>query len=76
MTYWIYESWSLNKAIVHKADCDFCQNGSNRQGETRGRANGNWLGPFGDGGKAMEKARATNRGVIRPCKHCLEQKAA
>ena len=70
MMYWIYESWSHNKAIVHRGDCEFCQNGTNRQGEKTTR-NGSWTGPYATSAIAMAAATKTRRRVIRGCNHCM-----
>ena len=70
MSYWIYESWSHNKAIVHNGACEFCQNGTNRQGEKTTR-NGSWTGPYATTAIAMTEAVKTRRQIVRGCNHCM-----
>lgn len=70
MKYWIYESWSHNKAIVHNGSCEFCQNGTHRQGEKNTR-NGSWTGPYATPAIAMSAAIKTRRQIIRGCNYCM-----
>lgn len=69
-SYWVYESWPHNKAIIHKGECLYCQNGQNRQG-TRSDKDGAWRGPFLHPEKAVTAARATKRKINRHCRHCF-----
>ena len=69
MKYWVYESWPHNKAIVHRADCLFCQNGTNRQGTASVR-NGTWHGPFKKREEAFARAEKSQRKIRRGCQSC------
>lgn len=67
--YWVYESYPHNKAIVHKGDCLYCRNGTDRQG-TRSRRDGSWLGPYATHEVAIQNAALTKRGRQSSCKYC------
>jgi len=69
MKYWVFDSWSLGKAIVHKDDCDFCANGTHRQG-SRNLRNGTWRGPFAGRAEAFALGRALGRKTMRGCMTC------
>ena len=70
MSYWVYESWPLNKAVVHRDDCPFCENGTNKQGASSAR-NGSWLGPFEKSEDAYTRAETTKRKIRTGCKSCM-----
>jgi hypothetical protein len=74
MSFWIYESWVHNKAIVHDGTCAYCENGTNRQGEKSARG-GSWAGPYKTPHGALEAAVKTRRHVVRGCNHCMAQAA-
>ena len=70
MTYWVYENWTIDKAVSHQADCSFCNNGRGVHPDA-GTRNGEWHGPFRSREEAATFAGSTGRRVIRPCVHCL-----
>ncbi|HTK83954.1 MAG TPA: hypothetical protein VL625_02615 [Patescibacteria group bacterium] len=69
MSYWVFDSWSLGKAIIHKSECAFCEEGTHRQG-TRDSNNGNWRGPFSERDEAFVLAKSLTRKIIRGCGTC------
>ena len=74
-TYWIYESYPHNKAVVHKGDCLYCGNGTNRQG-TSAKRDGFWLGPYRTYDEARSMAVNTKRKRQISCSHCVNQTLA
>ncbi len=69
MAYWAYENWTHKKAIVHSADCSYCQHGRGVHAES-GPRHGRWHGPFPDRDAAFGKAKSTERPEARACKAC------
>ena len=70
MSYYVYESYPHNKAIVHKGNCQYCRNGTDRQG-TRTERDGSWLGPYATHEKAVLTAALTKRARQSSCKYCI-----
>lgn len=68
MKYWVYENWTHGKAIVHKAECGFCNFGKGVR-RTFGN-NGKWHGPYKTKEEARLKARQTNRERVAFCIPC------
>ncbi len=67
--WWVYENWIQHKAVVHRANCSFCQGGKGmHKGSTT--KNGQWLGPQGTRDEAMSVARETRQPDVRPCRKC------
>jgi hypothetical protein len=68
MTYRVYENWTVrpDKAIVHRSDCPYANDGPIRS-PTK---NGQWHGPFASYQEAFEAAEATRREDVRGCKYC------
>lgn len=69
MSFWVYENWTHKKAIIHTADCCYCQNGRGVHAGSSTR-NGEWHGPFKNRDTAFDKAKRTGRDEIRSCKSC------
>ena len=69
MTYWVYENWTHKKAIIHKAECSYCQSGRGIHAASS-KQNGEWHGPFENRDSAFQKAQCTGRDEIRACKTC------
>ena len=69
MPYWVYENYPNNKAMVHRAECGFCQDGAGVSG-TGGTANGQWHGPYPDVHQARSQAHFTRRADVRDCVYC------
>lgn len=68
VTYRVYENWSArpDKAIIHRADCSYANDGPIRP-PTK---NGQWHGPFATFEEALEAAKGTGRKDVRGCKYC------
>jgi hypothetical protein len=47
MDYWVYENWTIDKAVVHEAACRFCNDGRGIHRADEGH-NGLWHGPFNE----------------------------
>ncbi len=69
VSFWVFESWRLNKAVVHRGECPSCQEGRGVHGVTV-RRNSHWLGPYATRKQAFEKAQRTGRDDVRGCKRC------
>lgn len=68
-TFFVYENWTRDKAIVHRADCSFCNGGNGLHG-SRTTKSSTWHGPFETGQAALAKARACQRGRTESCATC------
>lgn len=68
MEYWVYENWTHNKAIIHRAECGYCKYGKGVR-ETFGD-NGRWLGPYKTKNDAELKAKQTKRKRVASCLTC------
>lgn len=69
MEYFIYENWTHNKAVIHLAECVFCNQGKGFRENTTNK-NGQWLGPFKDEKTAKSVAVKTKRKSILKCSTC------
>jgi hypothetical protein len=69
MDYWVYENWTIDKAIVHKAACRFCKDGRGIHRADEGH-NGLWHGPFNERDLAFRAAAQLNREKTRGCEKC------
>lgn len=69
MSFWVFESKSLNKAVVHRGECPSCQDGLGVHHVTVRRTSW-WHGPFVTRKQVFEKARRTRRDDVRGCKRC------
>lgn len=69
MSYYVYENWIRDKAIVHRSDCSFCNNGRGLHG-TRTTKSSTWHGPFDNAALALAKARSYNRQRTDVCEKC------
>ena len=70
MSYWVYENYPNDKAMVHKALCPWCNHGKGTSG-TGYTKNGEWQGPFSNVQEAHDKAQSTERSDIRDCAQCF-----
>lgn len=69
--FWVYINEPNDKALVHGADCSFCNNGEGMQDE-KSRFNGEWHGPF-DRDVALRFARQSGKTTKRWCGHCARR---
>ena len=69
MTFYVYENYPANKAIVHLASCPHCNSGKGVTGRSATH-NGRWLGLFKTRTAALEAARATGRRIVDVCARC------
>jgi len=62
MDYWVYENWTAeHKAVIHRADCSYCNNGQGCHANPLGSRNGKWHGPFDTITAAATATKATGR---------------
>jgi hypothetical protein len=69
MSYFVYENWVRDKAIVHKAACAFCSNGNGLHG-SRLTKSSTWHGPFDSTADALAIAKSCNRTRTEGCEKC------
>lgn len=67
--FYVYENWTRDKAVLHRAECSFCRNGQGLHVMDSGR-NGKWHGPFDDRGTAMAAANGLRHSDTRACSVC------
>jgi hypothetical protein len=67
--FYVYENWVLHKAIVHRADCSFCNAGNGIHGE-RTTKSSTWHGPFETASAALAKAKSCRRRRTEGCTYC------
>ena len=70
MNYFIYENWTHDKAVIHQAECSFCNQGKGIRKNTTNK-NGQWSKPFKDIRTAELEAIKTKRKFISKCSMCL-----
>ncbi len=64
MSFWVYENWvAENKAVVHFANCGYCNDGQGCHPNPLGNRNGQWSGPFEALAEAKNYAKSTGRPV-------------
>jgi hypothetical protein len=68
--YWVYENWTHKRAIIHEAECSFCNYGEGMHGKSSNR-NGCWHGPIPSLEIAEQKANATGQEEVRRCQICV-----
>lgn len=72
--YYVYENWLHNKAIIHKSDCGFCNDGKGRFPDKEYTSkNGHWLEAFKSHQEAKTAAFKTNRDEVHDCLHCFRK---
>ena len=54
MHYRVYKNWTHERAIVHRADCGYCNDGRGIHTDAS-RRNGRWHGPFSDSSLASDR---------------------
>lgn len=69
MPFYVYENWTIDKAIVHRAECTFCKDGQGLHG-TGPTKNSRWHGPFVSAADALAKARSFRRARTDGCSVC------
>lgn len=69
MLWYVYESWTHDRAIVHRGDCSYCNDGKGRQAKDSSK-NGHWIGPFDSFEAAMSKAKDLARETTMACSLC------
>ena len=70
MSYWVYENYPTNRALVHEGNCRFCNEGRGARGRGRSTANGQWHGPFLNLEAAIVHANRTGRDFAGECQRC------
>ena len=73
MNYWVYENFVHDKAIIHSADCSFCNGGKGLTNmNDAARTRDKWHGPFKDLESAEVCAKNTSRENIKSCNFCTK----
>jgi len=73
MSYWIYENWTHEKAVLHQASCGYCKNGNGLHG-TSGNGNDRWHGPYPSENAALNIAEKLGRKTVNFCGTCSKIK--
>lgn len=65
--FWVYENWRArgHKAVLHRGQCLFCNDGRGLSGQGTSPDNGRWLGPFENIDQASQAAHNTGAAVTR-----------
>ena len=69
--FWVYVNERNNKALVHEAQCSYCNDGRGMDDYSL-TSNGEWLGPFNHS-TAEAKARNSGKEDIHWCGHCTQR---
>ena len=69
MTYRVYEDDLTNRARIHKAGCNRCNDGRGIKGERL--PDNRWHGPYRSKQEAINRALETGRQDARGCWFCL-----
>jgi len=69
MAFYVYENWVIDKAIVHNADCSFCNGGNGIHG-SRTTKSSTWHGPYETASEALAKAKSCHRDRTDGCTYC------
>jgi F-type H+/Na+-transporting ATPase subunit beta len=69
MSFWVYENWVRDKAMVHRADCPFCSNGNGLHGSRKTKSS-TWHGPFDSADAALQKAKSCRKTRTEGCASC------
>lgn len=69
MTYFVYENWIRDKAIVRKSDCSFCKDGQGLHG-SRTTKSSTGHGPYESSAQAVFKAKSCHRTRTEACAVC------
>jgi hypothetical protein len=67
--YYVYENWVRDKAMVHRSECPFCNDGNGLHGSTHTKSS-TWHGPYDSAAAAFEKAKACRRTRTEGCESC------
>lgn len=71
--YFVYENWRADdKAVVHKGDCSFCNNGQGTGRNTEGDNNGRLHRGFKTEQDAYIYAKSLNRKTTKKCAKCCK----
>ena len=71
MSYYIYRNWvAEKKAVIHRADCGYCNNGKGCHVNPLGDKNGKWFGPFHKLIDAVREASKKYEGRTLKSKKC------
>ncbi len=69
--FYVYENWTAKKkAVIHRADCGFCNDGRGVHRNVRGAANGRWHGPLASYPEASAFARRLEDRTVAACSFC------
>jgi len=77
MDYYIYRHWAAEKkARIHKANCQYCNNGNGCHLNPLGNKNGEWSKRFSTFNDAKKDAAKPYKGkhlIVKYCKKCKPQ---
>ena len=67
--FYVYDNRVINKAIVHRGHCSFCNSGSGLHG-SRTTKSSTWHGPYESAAAALGKAKTCKRTRTEGCSVC------
>lgn len=74
MKYYVYENWLHDKAIIHKSDCAYCNEGKGRfPNKKYNPKRGHWQGPFKNHQEAQAVASNSKKKEVRDCLRCFKK---
>ena len=68
--FYVYLNAPNNKALIHRADCQHCNQGEGRT-PIKSDFNGEWIGPF-DQPTARLRARQSGKNRVQWCAFCAD----
>jgi hypothetical protein len=71
LSYYVYENWvAEKKAMIHKGNCSFCNNGMGIHRNIHGERNGKWHPPFDTYDAAKKFAQSLRNRAVKDCSFC------
>jgi hypothetical protein len=71
--YYIYENYTAEKKVViHKGECNYCNNGKGTGRNTEGDKNGRWHGGYSTYEEAKAKSKLFIDRKYKECGHCMK----
>ena len=71
--YYIYENWTAEKkAVIHKSNCSYCNDGEGTKQGNATNLNGKWHGGFDNYEEALRVANSLENREVRKCGFCMK----
>lgn len=69
LSFYVYDNKFVDKAIVHRGNCSFCNDGVGLHGSPTTKSS-TWHGPYPSGSAALAKAKSCGRARTEGCSVC------